>query len=76
VLFVITRRRGLPQLAVAEPDGIVDCSIGRWDLSSWNRTRLYNSIEGNLMALPSTSASGRPPILVLDGIHGANAVGL
>ena len=72
---------GAPHLAVAEPDGRVR-RLGRLGLAPQYLESgyvLYNSIEGNLMALPVNKRiepSGTP-ILVMDGLRvGANAFGI
>jgi serine/threonine-protein kinase len=80
VLFVVAGGGRLPQLAVAEPDGSVRGldQVGLGPMYVETGHVLYNSIEGNLMALPVDKRlkPAGPPILLLDGIRtGANAVG-
>ena len=80
VLFV-HGSQGLPKLSVAESDGSIRSldQVGLMPTYVETGHVLYNSVEGNLMALPVDSRL-RPvgaPLLLLDGIRtAANAVGL
>ena len=74
--------RGLPNLAVVESDGRIN-QLGHLGVSPVYMESgyvLYNSLEGNLMALPVDRRTVEPrgtPFLVMDGVRvGANAVGL
>jgi serine/threonine-protein kinase len=81
VLFVRGSSGESPALAVAEPDGNIRL-LGHAGLGpTWIESGhvLYNSIEGNLMALPVNRRliPTGPPILLLDGVRtGANANGI
>jgi serine/threonine-protein kinase len=81
VLFVLARSGRPPELAVAEVDGSTR-SLGHVGINpTWLESGhvLYNSIEGNLMALPVDRrlAPSGTPILLLDGVRiSANAVGI
>jgi serine/threonine-protein kinase len=80
VLFVIAGG-GLPQLAVADADGKQRSlgQVGLLPVYAETGHVLYNSIEGNLMALPVDDdlAPAGTPILFQDGIRTTgNAVGL
>ena len=80
-VLMVDGKDGVPHLAVAEPDGRVR-RLGLLGLSPVYLEIgfvLYNSVEGNLMALPvddNLEATGTP-ILVMDGLRvGANAFGI
>ena len=80
-VLMVEGAAGAPHLAVAEPDGRVR-RLGLLGLAPRYLESghvLYNSVEGNLMALPvnkSIEPSGTP-VLVMDGLRvGANAAGI
>jgi serine/threonine-protein kinase len=81
VVFVRVRQGGAPMLAAADPEGTVR-ELGQSGLNpTWIASGhvLYNSLEGNLLALPvdrRLTPTGTP-ILLLDAVRtGANGVGL
>jgi serine/threonine-protein kinase len=80
ILLQLMRGGRVPELAVAEPDGRVRSLGARGSLPQWVESGhiLYNTPDGNLMALPvdpgSMTASGEP-VLVQDGVRLAGALG-
>jgi serine/threonine-protein kinase len=79
---MVEGQAGLPNLAVAEPDGRVR-RLGQLGLAPVYLESgyvLYNSVEGNLMALPVDKRTIEPtgtPVLIMDGLRvGANALGI
>ena len=80
-VLMVDGKDGVPHLAVAEPDGRVR-RLGLLGLSPVyleNGFVLYNSVEGNLMALPVDTRlePTGTPMLVMDGLRvGANAFGI
>ena len=81
-VVIVLASRGLPNLAVVQSDGRIN-QLGHLGVSPVYMESgyvLYNSLEGNLMALPvdrRTVEPRGPPFLVMDGVRvGANAVGL
>lgn len=81
VLLVLARGGQSPELAVAEPSGSIRLLGYVGLMPTWVESGhvLYNSIEGNLMALPVDRrlTPNGTPILLLDGVRtGANAAGI